>query len=373
VTWLDHHRSSESLVAQAEAAARLGDGARALRLYADAAEFEERALRDIDVEKQRTLGITAVSAISLFFKAKNLSKAETLAHHWLASAHLPSFAREQVRNLLQSIWSEQVRERSGVEFAPGQVIISVKGGQIVEGGAPLDLIVEKVQIVQSLFYRTAELMKGVPHRKRGHPAQEIKESCRPWLFQTVPGSYQFAVAVQEASQKNLFERSDYSPKDITNQFLIILRASVESPEDELPKIVSDGEYRSTFLKLTRNLSPTGKKVQQIEIRGDAGGKPLTLVPNTRSEISRVIRSGTQVNPEDIPEHLTDKAVRGVLRAVHLDQDWIEVTVNSDHQRIHDVGAEVDDVIGPMVNLPVIVEVAVDQSGGHHFRDIQLDD
>jgi len=46
----------------------------------------------------------------------------------------------------------------------------------------------------------------------------------------------------------------------------------------------------------------------------------------------------------------------VLRAVHLDRDWLEVTVDKDHIRVEDVGEAIDDLIGPMVNRPVIVHV-----------------
>ena len=67
--------------------------------------------------------------------------------------------------------------------------MSVKGGEVVAGGAPLDLIIDKVQIVQSLFYRTAEHLKSLPLRKKGPPSKDIQEGCRPWLFQSVPGSY----------------------------------------------------------------------------------------------------------------------------------------------------------------------------------------
>lgn len=39
---------------------------------------------------------------------------------------------------------------------------SVKGGEVITGGAPLDLIVEKVQTIQSMFYRTVECIKDLP-------------------------------------------------------------------------------------------------------------------------------------------------------------------------------------------------------------------
>jgi len=370
VTWIEHHKASERLATDAEIAARRGETSRAQDLYARAAEAEERALRDLEPSKARTLGISAVSTVSLYHKATRLSIAEAVSYRWLASEQLPDFAREQLRGLLQSIWSEQVRERADVGFAPGQVVVSVKGGEIVEGGAPLDLIVEKVQTVQALFYRTAEFLRGLPHRKRGGPTKEIQDSCRPWLFQTAPGSYQFAVAVQEPRQPDLFKKDEPRPKEVADHFLAILRASVEAPEAELPELVPDADYRGTFLKLTRNLAPTGKRFGQLDIRSASETRILSLLPGTRATVSQAIRATRQSTTAE-PEG--ERTIRGVLRALHLDEDWIEVTVDTEHMRIDRVGEAVDDVIGPMVNHPVLVQVVQDARGRLHFRDIEADD
>lgn len=370
MTWLEHHSKSERLAADAELATHRGESSRAQDLHAQAAQAEERALQDLKPSKSRTLGISAVSAVSLYYKAGQLATDEAVAYRWLTSKQLPEFAGEQLRGLLQSIWSEQVRERAGVGFAPGQVVVSVKGGEIVEGGAPLDLIVAKVQTVQSLFFRTAEFLRGLPHRKRGGPIREVQDSCRPWLFQTAPGSYQFAVAVQEPRQPDFFKKDAPHPKEIVDHFLSILRASIEAPEDELPELVPDADYRGTFLKLTRNLAPTGKGFGQLDIRSASETRTLSLLPSTRAAVSQAIRVGRPTTPAE-PE--AEQTIRGVLRALHLDEDWIEVTVGAEHLRVDQVGETVDDVIGPMVNHPVVVQVVRDMRGRLHFRDIEADD
>jgi hypothetical protein len=242
---------------------------------------------------------------------------------------------------------------------------------VLTGGAPLDLIVEKVQIVQSLFYRTAEMLCGLPHRKRGAPSQEIQEICRPWLFQTAPGSYQFAVAVQEPTQPDLFKKDEPQPKEIAEQLLSILRASIDDPEKTLPELVSDGEYRSTFLKLTRNLAPTGKTFEQLEVRSADEVRPLTLVPSVRKAVSSAIRKATPTSIQFVEQQ--EETICGVLRAVHLDQDWIEVTVGDKHIRVTEVGEAVDDLIGPLINRPVVVQTIKDSHGRYRFRDIEVDD
>lgn len=361
---------SEQLAADAEIAARRGESQRAQELYTQAAKAEELALTDIEPAKSRTLGISAVSAVSLYYKAAQFQVAEALAGRWLGSGHLPAFALEQLRGLLQSVWSEQVRVRANIDFAPGQVIVSVKGGEVVEGGAPLELIVQKVQTVQSLFYRTTEFLRGIPHRRRGRPADEILETCRPWLFQTSPGSYQFAVAVQEPKQGILFDDDIVSPKEVTATFLSILRASAEAPEVELPKLVPDSDYRSTFLKLTRDLAPTGKQFGLLELRSATQTRPLCLLPSTREALGMVIRKARVSFPAGAREKQT---IRGLLRAVHLDKDWIDVTVDGESVHIIQVGEAVDDVIGPMVNHPVVVQITLGARGERYFCDIERDE
>lgn len=254
-------------------------------------------------------------------------------------------------------------------------MVAVKGGEIVEGGAPLDLIVDKVKTVQSLFYRTTELLKGLPHRKRGGPKKAIQDSCRPWLFQATPGSYQFAVAVQEPQQPelSLFDEPDLRPKEIADKFLDILKASTESPETTLVQVVQEADYRDTFLKLTRSLTPTGKGYHQLDIRFSAENRRITLDRSTRATVTAAIRAqrlSLYAKPESDAKM---EQIQGVLRALHLDRDWIEIVVGTKSIRIDQVSDAVDDVIGPMVNRPVIAHVVPDSGGRYHFRDIEADE
>ena len=365
--WADYHTKSEVLAIKAKAALQEGDEQQAKDLYAQSAEAETLGLDHIDRSKRRTLGISVVSATALWYKAKQFARAEQIAYTWL-SKELPEFAGEQLKGLLQSIWNETVRQKAGVKFAPGQVIVSVKGGEIVTGGAPLDLIVEKVQIVQSLFYRIVEFLDGKPHRVRGVPSHEIQESCRPWLFQTESGSYQFAVAVQESGQQELFPSGRPRTREIASSFLKIVRASVEDPDTSLPQIVPDADYRGTFLKLTRNLAPSGKTFNTTEIRTPEDPEPIRLLPTVRKTLGEALRRQTTRLKE--PSELHEETLSGVLRALHLDKDWLEVTVASEHIRVRGVTEQVDDVIGPMVNRPVIVKIVKGPKGQRLFRDIE---
>ncbi len=368
MSWLSWHEMSERFASNAHVAAREGGRDQASHLFRRAAEAEGKAIEELDPSKTRTLGITAVSVVALWFKANELIEAERAAMRWLTSDRLPSFAIGQLRHLVQSIWIAQAMQNAGVSFIPGQVIVSVKGGQTVVGGAPLDLIIEKVEAVQALFYRTIEYLKGVPHRRRGGPAQEIREACRPWLFQTQPGSYQFSVAVQEPRQGDFFKEAGPRPEQVAEHFMSVLKATSEDPEGLLPDLIPAEDYRSTFLKLARNLAPTEKSFRAVEVREAREMSPVIFLPETRNAINSALRAKAPIDDKaaEIQE------LRGVLRALHLDKDWLVLWTDGKSVQVNGLADAVDDVIGPMVNRKVVVQV---QRRGRrlNFFDIEIDE
>ena len=363
MTWLYHHQLSEQLASDAEVANRLGEQAKAESLYFDAAKAEEQALEHIKPNKSRTYGITTVSAVSLYFKAAQWANARSLAYRCLGSGQLPDFATHQLDDLLAWIKAEQ----SGIDIAGGHMLVSMLGGEILSGGAPIDLVITKIQKLKSLLYRTAEHIKDLPHRKRGEPSKEIQESYKPWIFQAMPGSYQFQIAVQTDRQLNMFSQNDPDPRQIVDRLYRILQACAESPQHDLLGEVPAADYRGTFLKLARDLAPTGKGFSRLSIRSPDSKRSLVMLPATRDAINDVIRGtgSTTVMGQE-------RDIRGVLRALHLDADWIEVNEEGKNVRIERVNEDVDDRIGPMVNHPVIVHVA-EANGKLRYRDIESDD
>lgn len=367
MSWADLHTQSERLAIEAQAALRAGDSARAEDFYTGAAQFEQQALDQLEPTKTRTRGIIAVSAVALWFKATDYVAAERLAHALLAANDLPAFAREELRNLVQAIWIESAKQGAGVKFVPGEVLVSIKGGDVVTGGAPLDLIVDKVQTIQSLFYRTIEFMRNTPHRKVGRPSREIQDACQPWLFQSVPGSYQFSVAIQKPVQKDFFAE-DIAPERIAHHFLEIVSASSNEDPTAIETVVPDAAYRSTFLRLIRGLAPTGKVFERMELRASGETQAVALGVESRININRQLRSNeTQASPNVVPEEL-----HGTLRAVHLDKDWLDVVVDGASVHVEGLRDTVDDIIGPMVNRAVVVRaVRVGIKKKLKFADIEL--
>ena len=366
MTWSELHSQSERLAIEAQLAMQSRNKAQAIELYKRASEAELQGFELLDKTKARTRGITAVSVVALLYKAGEYMPAEKFAYANLADPLIPEFARDDLRNLVQAIWTESAKEKAGVTFMPGQVLVSVKGGDVITGGAPLDLVVDKVQAIQAIFFRVIEHSTGMIFRKAGRPIKELQDACRPWLFQSAPGSYQFAVAIQQPEQTDLFRR-DLEPAQVADTFLQIVSASSCDDSERLKQLVPEEDYRNTFLKLTRNLTPTGKTFEKIEIRGSADIRPLSIDVEARSNINKQLRAKADAEKE---KDAVIEELRGVLRAVHLDKDWLEITVDEQAIRIVDLKDAVDDVIGPMINRTVVVR-AVRDKNKIKFVDIEL--
>ncbi|GEM_PF-6311734 len=108
MSWEHHHSASEILASAAEALKRLGEAQRARDLYKSAAEEEMLALDQVDKTKARTLGVTAVSATALFYKAGDHQAAKNLANQFLNQSSIPLFAREQLGEILELLDGELI-------------------------------------------------------------------------------------------------------------------------------------------------------------------------------------------------------------------------------------------------------------------------
>ena len=70
MSWAEHRTLSQQYASQAEDLCIHGDYARASELYLLAAKAEEKAFRCLDDNQIRTIGITAISAVSLYSKSR---------------------------------------------------------------------------------------------------------------------------------------------------------------------------------------------------------------------------------------------------------------------------------------------------------------
>lgn len=371
MTWLDLHRLSESRALKAHELMRAGEEEGAKREFAEAARQEEAALALVDGNKPRTLGATAVSAASLWYKAGEYAEAARVAHGQLAAGALPQFAKEQLDDLLVTLYNERDRARLNGAFLPGAVSVSVKGGEVLRGAAPLDLIVDRVKSIQALFYRVIEWKTSRPHRRAGPPHKDVTSMFEPWLMQEAPGSFQFSVAVKASTQFELFGAAAPGSTEVAKIFLDVVR-TIASDEtgDDTKALVPEPDYRSTFRKLVRNLTPVGAQFDALEIGGkDTDGESVRLDATVRPKLARVLKDEQPKPDLDAGEQLIQ--LSGVLRGLDLDKDWLRVETDEKEETVKGLSQAVDDVIGPMVNKRVMVSALKKATGALQFVDIEL--
>ncbi len=97
MSWIEHHTQSEHKASNAELQER-----KARILYGEAAVEEELAFKDLDKTSLKTLGITAVSAVSLWLKAGQNQNAIRFGKIALEE-NLPYFARLEISEILRGL------------------------------------------------------------------------------------------------------------------------------------------------------------------------------------------------------------------------------------------------------------------------------
>jgi hypothetical protein len=144
----------------------------------------------------------------------------------------------------------------------------------------------------------------------------------------------------------------------------ILQATSSGSDSQLENLVRQEDYREIFVKLTRNLAPTGKNYERVRIYSYDNPKEILLNPDARQYTNRYIAAASPQPQEAIRDTLT-----GVLRALDLNRDWLDIDVEGRIQRIGGLEEAVDDLIGPLVNRSVTV--TFDRTGRKlRFIDIE---
>ena len=370
MSWLQHHRVSETHADRADLLMRQGDRTAAAREYLAAAEAEHESLQALDPADLRSYGIIAVSTVALYCQAAQFDSALAIAHTCLAIPDLSAFAKTELQDLVQTMWDEAEQEQAGIRLSSKQLDFTLGGDSILRGAAPMELVSANTHRAESFMYRVAEFWAERPFRQQGKPPREIVNTYPLWLVQSAPGSFRFGLAVGSAAEPQLFSTAQSAQDGIVDTALAIIEAGSNDPRAALPEVVGDPRYRLAFLKLLRDFSPTGRRIERLEIGESSSERSVSLTRWTRQNLNAAIREMTAAS--ESADHEEMITLRGVLRALSLERDWIEVLTDDEPSPVKVSGADesIDDRIGPMVNQDVIVTAVKTARGALRFRDIE---
>lgn len=355
------HDRAQALSADAAALLARGQRAEARTQFAAAADLELEAVRLVPLGKPRTRGIFAVSAAALLYKAHRFDDAENAIYRFLLERELTSDARAQLRDLLEAIWDERSLP-PGFEYSGDDFWITMRKGEVGSGTAPLGLLIEKNAEISGLTTRILEFKSGRPFRAHGPADALITERVQARAGQQLPGSYRFLIRLVAPAQVPLFaDLPNVTIQGVADAMFSVIRhasSGAHGAAEELKRLVPDEQYRTTMLKIVRNIVPTGKSVGEVEIsrvtKTAAESEPVRasviLTKDTRPILAEVIRSTSTQRADERVQRF-----KGILRAVDLDRDWlVVVTPDGTSIKCEGAGASVDEIVGPLVNRRVIL-------------------
>ncbi len=362
------HSQAEELAATA---LEMGASDKALQLYARAADLEEQAFRSVPKEKVRTRSILAVSFVALLYKAQLLERAELAIFRLLGSESLQTWAVAQLRELLQVVSDERVLADALYKRYSGESItVALRGGEIGAGTGPLDLMLDKVAGFRSLLYRFAEWIGNYPLRRSGNPPKDLIDLVQARVSEPTIGSYQLEIRLTEPLQQDMFKPRPFNPTELSDAIFGFYDRLTAGDPTQIETFVPQTEYRKALLLLTRNISPRGRRVREIALYRTRKEK-IQSVYFTDALTERV-KQVLPKPPRD--EERQELQLRGSLRALHLDENWLELTLpNGVHEKCFTLPDMLDDVVGPLVNRQVIVRGPKARRGrGEHLLVQQIE-
>lgn len=356
----DQHTTAQELSARAAAILTEGRAQEAQRLFAEAANHEAAALAAVPVDGIRTRSVLSVSVASLLYKGARLDEAEKAIFRYLASGDLDAWADTQLRELLHVVTDERLLMNTLDRRYSGETItVSLRGGEIGTGTGPFDLILEKASGFRSLLYRIAEWVGQFPLRRHGPPPKELLDLIQARATEPAAGSYRMEIRFTEPIQPHLFEPPRVPPAQLSEGLFKFLECLTAGTKKDLEDLVPQSDYRRALLQLTRNIVPGGKRIREIGIYRTKQDR-LESVYLTDALPSR-IREAIPTQRPPAEEHTS---YRGVLRALHLDRNWLTLTLeDGTHITCDTVHEMLDDVVGPMVNRHVLVMGTLRQKRG----------
>jgi hypothetical protein len=147
---------------------------------------------------------------------------------------------------------------------------------------------------------------------------------------------------------------EIDPERVVRELLDIVRAGTSEDSEVLERLVPQQDYRDAFVKLTKTLAPPlkNREFDTLEVRAMGEQQGVFLGPETRKVLQKRVKKVEGATDEyTVPE-----TISGVLRGLHLDEDWIEIVQDHDVTRISGLQDTLEDVIGPMTNRRVAATV-----------------
>jgi hypothetical protein len=366
------HLKAMDLADEAFQLRRSGEQASATLFFLKALELERAAalLLPPNEEAEPSRSILYRSAASLAYNGEDYTTAERLVAQGL-SGFPPIEIKEELKNLYEDINFKRHLQAHGIVLSDNQWVMTIHGNATSFGGTLVEPLMDRVERVTALFYRTVERLLGIDYRTTGGTAREIKEAYGLYVKAFAPSS--FAVSFQIGAPKqqiSLFE--DQEPRKPVEADLVVdeLMKCLEIWESEKTEIlkerIGNDTYYQNFVGIAKQIAPDGDAVKLVGFKAIRRGeeKPVTLRKN-RKQLREPARLSTLSDRAPLTTHL-----RGVLRFATSPQSKKYGTVHlTDAEGMHIVRVPIaimKDVVQPYYEERV--EITAVRKGRHLYLE-----
>jgi len=262
----------------------------ALKLEAEAAF----TFKDRNVEPTRS--VLFRSAASLAFQGGAIREAEQLAAYGLAG-NPPNEIANELRELLDKINFNRHLDLKGIFLGSNEFQFSIAGRAIDAGIAPSDAVIERLEKIKAIIYRTFERLFGKGDYRSGgiSPFTKLYPS-----YVTVPRERSFAMTIKIAhpDQPPLPGMENYDmPSQVVQEVLDCIEILDQKGEERLRQRIVTPAYYNNFISLINKIAPDGDDISTVGFTTMVNGKER-----------RVALARSQEEISDIPMLLTENII-----------------------------------------------------------------
>jgi hypothetical protein len=230
-----------------------------LTLTRKAFEYERRAadLLADPTAPEPSRSVMHRSAATLAANCGEYREAERLIGRALAGEP-PEEIAEELRDLLERVYFERHLRLRGITLLATEVQVSISGREVAPGLAPSQDMLDRLQHITRLVYRTLDRKANVPFRET-----VPSDKYRDLLFISTPRAASFAVTLHLGYGNQLPLPGHDLTEGVLEDILDGVKLVNEGRVEDLARLIPDPAYNRNFVGLTKRIAPDGEKVSQV--------------------------------------------------------------------------------------------------------------
>ncbi len=214
-----------------------------------------------------------LNAAKFALNAALFREAEKMVALGLAGEPLEAEA-DELRSLAQSIQFSRHLFDSKITLNPNELVLSLLGNQVGKDKVKGNELLDRIDTIGKLAYRTADRLRNKPFNEKGKPGKAEIAEFESYL--SLHPSSSFAINIGFGiNNKGAFPPLDSQPfllEDLLTNIDLVNQNKIV----ELSKSIKDEAYRNNFIALTKKLSPDGDRVINVGLSAQVHNKPIVV-------------------------------------------------------------------------------------------------